>query len=61
MLRQLTWKGLLKFLLEQREKGLLPEEYDVMMHNVETGDEYPCDILQVDGRLVMAINWDTLD
>lgn len=61
MLHQLTWKDLLKFLLEQREKGLLPEEYDVMMHNIETGDEFPCDILQVDGRLVMAINWDTLD
>jgi hypothetical protein len=61
MLNQLTWKDLLKFLLEQKEKGLLQEDSDIMMHNIETGDEYPCDVLAIDGRLVMAINWDTLD
>ena len=61
MLGHLTWKDLLKFLLEQKEKGLLREDHDVMMHNIETGDEYPCDVLEIDGRLVMAINWDTLD
>jgi len=61
MLGHLTWKDLLKFLLEQKEKGLLREDHDVMMHNIETDDEYPCDVLKIDGRLVMAINWDTLD
>lgn len=61
MLNQLTWKDLLEFLLKQREKGLLQEDRDIMMHNIETGDEYPCDVLEIDGRLVMAINWDTLD
>jgi len=61
VLNQLTWKDLLKFLLEQKEKGLLQENHDVMMHNIETGDEYPCDVLKIDGRLVMAINWDTLE
>jgi hypothetical protein len=61
MLGHLTWKDLLKFLLEQKEKGSLQEDHDVMMHNIETGDEYPCDVLEIDGRLVMAINWDTLD
>ena len=61
MLGKFTWKHLLKFLLEQREKGLLPEDYDVMVHNIETGDEYICDVLELDGRLVVAINLDTLD
>ena len=61
MLNKLTWKDLLKFLLEQKEKGLLQEDWDVLLHNIETGDEYPCDVLEIDGRLVMAINWDTLD
>ena len=58
MLDRLTWKKLLKFLLEQREKGKLQEDSDVMLHNLETGDEYPCDITEVNGRLVVSINWD---
>lgn len=61
MLGKFTWKHLLKFLLEQREKGLLPEDYDVMIHNVETGDEYLADVFEIDGRLVMAFNLETLD
>ena len=58
---EFTWKHLLKFLLEQKEKGLLPEDHDVMMYNAETGDEFPCDIFEIDGRLVMAFNLETLD
>ena len=61
MLGKFTWKDLLKFLLEQREKGLLPEDYDVMIHNAETGDEYLADVFKIDGRLVMAFNLETLD
>ena len=61
MLGKFTWKDLLKFLLEQREKGLLPEDHDVFIHNVETGDEYPGDVFEIDGRLVMAFNLETLD
>jgi len=62
MLNVLTWKELLRFLLDQKEKGLLEEDADVMLHNLETGDEYPCDVLEIPtGRLVMAINWDILD
>ena len=57
MLDRLTWKKLLKFLLEQREKGKLQEDSDVMLHNLETGDEYPCDITEVNSRLVISINW----
>lgn len=60
MLNKLTWKKLLKFLLEQREHGDLPENCDVMLHNIDTGDEYPCDVMEVDGKLVLAINWETL-
>ena len=61
MLERLTWEGLLRFLLTKREKGKLQENDDVILHNIETGDEYPCDIVEINGRLVMAINWDNLD
>ena len=44
--------------MEQREKGKLQEDNDVMLHNLETGDEYPCDTTEVNGRLVISINWD---
>ena len=61
MLDKFTWKDLLKFLLEQKEKGLLPEDHDVFIHNVETGEEYLADVFEIDGRLVMAFNLETLD
>lgn len=61
MLGRFTWKDLLKFLLEQREKGLLQEDWDVFVHNIETGDEYLCDVVELDGRLVIGFNLDTLD
>lgn len=61
MLGKFTWKHLLKFLLEQREKGLLQEDCDVFVHNIETGDEYLCDVIELDGRLVIGYNLDTLD
>ena len=59
MLGRFTWKHLLKFLLEQREKGLLQEDHYVFVHNIETGDEYLCDVLELDGRLVIGINYNT--
>ena len=58
MLNKLTWKTLLQFLLEQKENGKLQEHSDVMLHNIETGDEYPCDIAEVNGKLVISIDWD---
>lgn len=61
MLGKLTWNDLLEFLLKLKTEGKLEEENDVMLYNIETDDEYPCDLLEVDGRLVMAINWKTLD
>lgn len=60
MLNKLTWKDLLLFLTKQREEGTLPNDHDVLLHNIETGDEYPCDVLEIDGKLVIAINWDAL-
>lgn len=60
MLNKLTWKDLLLFLMKQKEDGTLPSDHDVLLHNIETGDEYPCDVLEIDGKLVIAINWDAL-
>jgi len=56
MLGKFTWKDLLKFLLEKREKGLLRENCDVFVRNIETGDEYLCTIIEIDGRLVIGYN-----
>lgn len=61
MLGKFTWKDLLRFLLENRERGLLQENHDVMIYNAETGDEYLADVFEIDGRLVMAFNLETLD
>ena len=58
MLKKLTWLDLLAFLKDLQNRGELPSEDDVMLHNLETGDEYPCDVLAVDNRLVISINWD---
>ena len=60
MLGKLTWDDLLEFLLKLKTEGKL-EENDVMLYDIETSDEYPCDLLEVDDRLVMAINLKTLD
>jgi len=61
MLKKLTWDDLLAFLLEQKREGKLKGDHDVMLHNLETGDECPCDLLELENkRLVIAINWDRL-
>lgn len=59
MLGKLTWEDLLNFLTKLKNEGKLTNN-DVMLHNIETGDEYPCDLLELEGRLYIAINWDTL-
>tara|TARA_B100002019_G_scaffold126423_1_gene108875 strand:+ start:4320 stop:4505 length:186 start_codon:yes stop_codon:yes gene_type:complete len=61
MLKKLTWLDLLAFLQSMKNEGTLPENDDVMLHNIESGDEYPCDVLEIDDRLVIAINWDLID
>tara|TARA_Y100000389_G_scaffold19883_1_gene17260 strand:- start:14336 stop:14518 length:183 start_codon:yes stop_codon:yes gene_type:complete len=58
MLKKLTWLDLLAFLQDLKDRGELPSEDDVMLHNLETDDEYPCDVFEVDNKLVMSINWD---
>jgi hypothetical protein len=66
MLKKLTWKDLLNFLQELESSGKLPTEEDVMWHNLETGDESPCDTVYIQespsstsfNRLVLATNWD---
>lgn len=57
MLGKLTWKDLLEFLNEEKKNGSLPEDEDVLMHNIETGDEYPCNVFRFDDRLLLGINW----
>lgn len=67
MLNKLTWKDLLVFLQELESEGKLPDE-DVMWHNLETGDESPCDTVFIESspysklydRLVLATNWDAV-
>lgn len=60
-MKQLTWLKLLEFLLELKKQNKLPENDEIILHNVETDDEYLCDIITVNDRLVMAINWELLE
>lgn len=59
-MNKLTWKELLIFLLQEKEAGRLAEDNYVMIHNIETGDEYYCDTLVLDNtdRLVLGINYE---
>ena len=59
-MNKLTWKELLVFLLKEKEAGRLVEDNYVMIHSIETGDEYYCDTLVLDNtdRLVLGINYD---
>jgi hypothetical protein len=67
MLNKLTWKDLLNFLQELESSGKLPTNEDVMLYNLETGDEKPCDTVYLQesssasfNKLVLATNWDTV-
>lgn len=55
---KMTWSELYDYLNSQRDKN--PELFNqhVMVHNIETGDEYPCDttIFSDNHRLVLSIN-----
>lgn len=59
-MNKMTWKELLTFLLQEKEAGRLAEDNYVMIHNIETGDEYYCDTLVLDNtdRLVLGINYE---
>lgn len=54
----MTWTQLLLFLASEREKGNINLDSHVMIHNIETGDEYTCDTLVFENtnRLVLSIN-----
>lgn len=55
---RMTWNELYNFLVSQKAKN--PELFNqhVMVHNIETGDEYPCDttVFSDNNRLVLSIN-----
>lgn len=55
---KMTWLELYDFLTSQKEKN--PELFSqhVIVHNLETGDEYPCDttVFSDNNRLVLSIN-----
>lgn len=62
MLNKLTWKDLLTFLQKLEDGGNLPTEDDVVWHNLETGDEAPCETVYLENkRLVLATNWDVVN
>lgn len=55
---RMTWNELYNFLVSQKVTN--PELFNqhVMVHNIETGDEYPCDttVFSDNDRLVLSIN-----
>jgi hypothetical protein len=55
---KMTWNELYNFLVSQKTDN--PELFNqyVMVHNIETGDEYPCDttVFSDNNRLVLSIN-----
>ena len=65
----LTWSELYTF-LDSMSATATAEEWNsrVLIHNVETDDEYVADVLYINSyeredeeRLVLAINYETLD
>ena len=59
----MNWLDLYNLLHEKANnvKNLDSElwKQQVMAHNGETGDEYPLDTFEIDGRLVLAFNFDS--
>jgi len=62
--KKMTWLDLYNFLHKNANSINNHEEMSkywnqhVMIHNVETNDEYTCDTLIINGRLVLGINLD---
>jgi hypothetical protein len=54
----MTWGELYNFLASEKENN--PDLFNewVLVHNIETGDEYPCDttVFSDNNRLVLSIN-----
>lgn len=57
---KMTWNELYDFLDSQKVKNPELFKQHVMVHNIETGDEYPCDttVFSDNNRLVLSINND---
>jgi hypothetical protein len=55
---RMTWLELYDFLTSQKENNPDLFKQHVMVHNIETGDEYPCDttVFSHNNRLVLSIN-----
>ena len=60
MLKKLTWLELLDFLQNLHNKGKTLED-DVLLYDVDTGDIQPCDMLEIDNKLMLSINWDSIN
>lgn len=57
----MTWNDLLNFLVQAKDKQDINMDAHVMIHNAETGDEYPTDTWVIsdsrgNDRLVLVIN-----
>lgn len=54
----MTWGELYNFLTSEKENNPYLLNEHVLVHNIETGDEYSCDTTVFDGtnRLVLSIN-----
>lgn len=55
---RMTWNELYDFLTTQKTTNPELFRQHVMVHNIETGDEYPCDttVFSDNNRLVLSIN-----
>lgn len=55
---RMTWNELYDFLDSQKVTNPELFKQHVMVHNIETGDEYPCDttVFSDNNRLVLSIN-----
>lgn len=55
---RMTWNELYNFLDSQKVMNPALFNQHVMVHNIETGDEYPCDttVFSDNNRLVLSIN-----
>ena len=56
--KRMTWNDLYDFLDSQKVTNPELFKQHVMVHNIENGDEYPCDttIFSDNNRLVLSIN-----
>ena len=56
--KKMTWGELYNYLSSQKDNNPELFKQHVLVHNIETGDEYPCDtvVFSDNHRLVLSIN-----